>query len=119
MKFLADENVDAALVAHLRACGHDATYAAETHASMDDAHLMDVSVREKRTIITFDRDFGELVFMRKREVYGIVYIRSKDESLEGKRAVLDAVLNKIQSGAIRTENSFIAATGDKIRHRRL
>jgi predicted nuclease of predicted toxin-antitoxin system len=118
MKFLADENVDAGVVAYLRACGHDVAYAAETPARTNDALLLETAARERRTLIPFDRDFGELVFLRKIKTHGVIYIRSRDESLEAKIAVLSSVLDKAMKERIPLKEFFIVATEDKIRKRR-
>ena len=38
------------------------------------------AAREKRTIITYDKDFGELVFKLGNRHYGVILVRVRDES---------------------------------------
>jgi predicted nuclease of predicted toxin-antitoxin system len=61
MKFVADEGVDASLVRLLREAGHDVYYFAETHQSTDDSIILEIANRERRILLTRDKDFGELV----------------------------------------------------------
>lgn len=76
MRFLADENVPLASVRILRLGGHDILYASETMPGAPDASLISRAQRDNRVIITFDRDFGELVFRdRLASPPGIIYLR--------------------------------------------
>jgi len=59
VRWLADECVAASLVAFLRISGHDVLYVAEAAAGMNDADVMALAWREKRLLLTEDKDFGE------------------------------------------------------------
>jgi hypothetical protein len=75
MRWLADECVDAALVALMREAGHDVSYIAETAPSETDAEVVRRAYQETRILLTEDKDFGELVFLRQRPVPGIDLVR--------------------------------------------
>lgn len=62
MRFLANENVTADIVANLRARGHDVVWVAEGSPSLFDSDVLSIAVAEQRTLLTFDLDFGELAF---------------------------------------------------------
>lgn len=62
MRLLADENFVGAAVAALRARGHDVTWVRETSPGIGDDEVIRRAVAESRILITFDKDFGELVF---------------------------------------------------------
>jgi hypothetical protein len=64
MRLLADENFPGRAVTALRGLGHDVSWAVDLHASTNDEHILEVAGREKRVIITLDKDFGELAFRR-------------------------------------------------------
>lgn len=51
-------------VAVLRKDGYDVLAITETHRSMSDLEILSVAVSENRWIVTFDRDYGELIFAR-------------------------------------------------------
>jgi predicted nuclease of predicted toxin-antitoxin system len=61
VRLLADENVPLDSVRALRAAGHDVFSAVESAVGQADTDLLDRSIREERLVVTFDRDFGELV----------------------------------------------------------
>ena len=66
MRFLADENVERQLVAALRDAGHDVEYIAELAPGSADEEVLQRARRGSAVIITGDKDFGELVYRRKR-----------------------------------------------------
>jgi len=51
-------------VARPRAAGHDVVSIAESGAGMADIDVLSQAAREGRWLVTFDRDYGELVFAR-------------------------------------------------------
>jgi hypothetical protein len=79
MRWLADECVDAPIVDHLRAAGHDVTYMAEIAAGASDVETIIRAQTESRLLLTEDKDFGELVFRRMRAVPGLVLLRIDPE----------------------------------------
>jgi predicted nuclease of predicted toxin-antitoxin system len=79
VRWLADECVAAPLVTFLRAQGHDVRYVAETAVGLSDADVMALALREKRLLLTEDKDFGDLVFRRERAVPGVVLMRVSSE----------------------------------------
>lgn len=64
MKFLADENFPRAAVLLLRQTGFDIAAIAETHSGIPDNEVLALASVERRTLLTFDKDFGELAFRR-------------------------------------------------------
>ncbi len=66
MRFLANENFPLAAVEALRNAGHDvASVTTDAPGSIDES-ILQRSVTERRVLLTFDKDFGELVFVRGR-----------------------------------------------------
>lgn len=64
VRWLANENFPAPSVAVLRAAGHDVLFIAESHASVDDTEVLALARKEGRWLVTFDRDYGELLYAR-------------------------------------------------------
>ncbi len=76
MKFLANENFPAASVMALRSLDYDVSSVAEDVPSISDEKVMEIAIAENRTIITFDRDYGELIFKHGyRPAEGVIYLR--------------------------------------------
>jgi len=63
-RLFADENFPAPSILILREAGHDVQSVAEAAASTADQAILAMAVAQQRWIVTFDRDFGELIFRR-------------------------------------------------------
>lgn len=87
MRVLVDANIEAIVVHWLRSLGHDVVWAAELPPSTPDTELIEVANNEGRVLITYDRDFGEIVYYRKQLAHGIVLLRS-DAPLQVDRLAL-------------------------------
>lgn len=80
-KFLANENFPKSIVTWLRDQGHDVVHAAEDLVGETDKKLLQLARAEDRILLTFDRDFGELIFHQRREpARGIVLFRVDQQS---------------------------------------
>lgn len=76
-RFLANENVPGEAIRSLRAAGWDVTAIAEESPSLSDAEVLALARAEGRVVITFDRDYGELLYARRYvPPPGIVYLRA-------------------------------------------
>ena len=62
MKPLANENIPLGMVHRLREMGHDVLAIVQSCPGVTDAVVLDLARREQRTLLTFDRDYGELVY---------------------------------------------------------
>jgi predicted nuclease of predicted toxin-antitoxin system len=116
VRWLADECIDAALVAALRAAGHDATYIAETDAGLTDTDVLDVANAEHRLFLTEDKDFGELVFRFRLAVPGLVLLRIASVRTNLKWSRLEAVIHQIGEGLF---GRYAVVTETRIRSRPL
>lgn len=63
-RLLANENFPAPSIRLLRDRGYDVVAVAEGGGSLADTYVLALAVEEKRWIVTFDRDYGELIFAR-------------------------------------------------------
>jgi predicted nuclease of predicted toxin-antitoxin system len=94
MRWLADECVAAPLVTFLRLGGHDVLYVAEAAAGVSDPDVIDLALRERRLLLTEDKDFGDLVFRRERAVPGVVLMRIGPDNPALKAMRLAAAINR-------------------------
>ncbi len=67
VRLLLNENFPAPSVTILRAAIFDILSISEVHAGMTDSEVLALAVREQRWLVTFDRDYGELLFARGHE----------------------------------------------------
>jgi predicted nuclease of predicted toxin-antitoxin system len=62
MDFLANENFPLSSIGILRFNNHNIKSIAAEFSGITDTEVMEIALREDRTILTFDRDYGELIF---------------------------------------------------------
>jgi len=75
MKFLLDQDVYTLTARFLRDLGHDVLTASEIGcAQATDCEVLAAAQRQERILVTRDRDFGGLVFLRRLGA-GVVYLR--------------------------------------------
>ncbi len=78
MKFLANENFPQPSVQLLRSAGYDVESIVERQRGISDSEVIELAVREQRIILTFDRDYGELLFRYAADAPpAVVYFRVK------------------------------------------
>ena len=64
MRWLVNENFPAPSVVVMRASGHDVLSIAESYSGVDDTVVLALAREQGRWLVTFDRDYGELLFAR-------------------------------------------------------
>lgn len=116
MKFVADEGVDAPIVALLREQGFDVIYIAEVAAGSPDDIILAYANEEERVLITRDKDFGELVFREQKVHTGIILNRLYELSIEEKAKL---VLEVIQEFGDELLGSFTVIQPGKVRIKKM
>jgi predicted nuclease of predicted toxin-antitoxin system len=93
MKLLLDQDVYAATARFLLDLGHDVVLVASIGLSRaQDQEILRVAQEQKRVLVTRDRDFGNLVFVRELGA-GVIYLRVSPSTLNAVHAELERVLN--------------------------
>lgn len=83
MKILANENIPKSAVYELRHRGHDVLWIREGFRGTADSDVLLRSVDEQRLLITFDKDFGELVWKSGQKAScGVILFRIETTSPE-------------------------------------
>jgi predicted nuclease of predicted toxin-antitoxin system len=76
MKFLANENFPLASVRRLRDAHYDVASVTEDAPGITDHEVLTRAQQEGRIVVTFDRDYGELLYRKGfSATMGIVYFR--------------------------------------------
>ena len=116
MRLLADECCDAGLVGALRAAGYDVQSIAESSPGVSDETVLSQAERDRRVLLTEDKDFGELAFFRARRAFGIVLVRiaPEDRAIKGQR-----VLHALEQYSDRLVGGYLVVQKDKTRFRPL
>ena len=112
LKLLANENIPLDSVRSLRDVGHDVLSISERSPGISDEEVVQIARTENRIIVTFDRDYGELIFRRGSPApAGVWYLRFPPE---GPREVAMYVSRLIEEG-IDLEGRFTTADRGRIR----
>ena len=93
-KFLADENVPRNIVRWLQAQGHDVVHAADVKAAENDIFILRSANLDDRIVVTFDQDFGQLIFRGRMEAKGVVLFRVGRQSLAATEAIAQAFFSE-------------------------
>ena len=73
---LAKEKVSLASIRELKAAGFDVLAISERYRGENDRKILSVAVDEQRILITFNRDYGELIFRERMPVPpAVIYMR--------------------------------------------
>lgn len=82
MRFLVDESAGKKL-ANLLSQQHEVVFVGDVSPSITDEAILAIANKQKRILITNDKDFGELVFRFKKPNAGIILLRTlrSDSSL--------------------------------------
>jgi len=117
MKFLANENFPLVSVGLLRSAGHLVIAIAEDSPGIIDAQVLARASAEESLLLTFDRDYGELIFRRRLPApAGVLYLRFDPISPEEPGQF---VLSLLKRADIQLTGKFTTATRDTIRQRPL
>lgn len=112
MLILANENIPGAAVEALRQRGHDVAWAREDSPGESDLHLLDRAQGERRILLTFDKDFGELAFrLGQSAIEGVVLLRISTPSSARVAEVIVAALE----GRVDWPGHFSVIEDDRIR----
>lgn len=79
---------------------------------MSDEEVLKLAQKEGRILITFDRDFGELVFREGVRVKGIILLRFAPRSPEYIATRIESLL---KTKEITFERQFVVVTESRIR----
>jgi len=91
LKLLVDVGVGKIVETLLRADGHDVLAIRDIDARLSDLEILKLAVKERRLILTMDKDFGELVHWSKEDHAGVLLLRLEEATGDEKVAVIRRV----------------------------
>lgn len=117
MQFLANENFPRASIHRLRTIGHDVVSVLECATGAKDRQVLVKATSEKRVILTFDRDYGEMIYRLKLPApAGIVYFRFNPMSPE---EPADQLIELLTVGDVSLSGMFSVIERGRLRQRPL
>jgi len=114
-KLLANENFPLPSVRLLRAADLDVAAVLDVMPGASDEDVLAYARREQRWILTFDRDYGDLVFRKGMPPPpAIIYLRQEAYSPEKPAALVQAILAMPD----KVLGCFVVVTTRNVRYRR-
>lgn len=111
--FLADENIPFYVVKQLRKEGFKIISVVEEFAGSSDEKILEISSRKKWVIITFDKDFGDLIYKEKSDKpAGIILLRVAPKS---PAFILQVLKWLLLEKKLSFEGNFVVVNKDKVR----
>jgi predicted nuclease of predicted toxin-antitoxin system len=114
MRLLTDENFPAPAMGKLRAAGHDVIEGAQDCRAWPDERILQRAVAEGRWLLTFDRDYGDLVFKQRLPAPPVIILLREPHYRPTEPA--DWVLPLFDAAEDHT-GRFLVVSRDKVRWR--
>ena len=119
MRLLADENFNSLEVRMLRSRGHDLVWIEEETPGIDDQTVLSRATAEGRILLTYDKDFGDLVFRDKLKApFGVILFRIRRDN-RSPSEIAQIIINTVESRADWTGHLSVIHDEDDIRLRPL
>jgi predicted nuclease of predicted toxin-antitoxin system len=117
MRLLADENFPLPSIRRLRESGYEIEAVAELAPGMPDSAVLAHAQANQQVLLTFDRDFGELIYRRGAPVPpGVVYLRLVPANPQ---EAGDLIQKLLTAKAVHLEGRFTVLERERIRQRPL
>jgi len=112
MKFLADESCDFVVVRALRKERYDVLAVCEMAPSMADMDVIQLAGKEKRILITEDKDFGQIFYSFTGKEHTVILIRYPNNI---RKELAPDVVSLIKSYGKKIAGCFVVVQPGKIR----
>ena len=91
-RFVVDVAVGTLVQQYLVNHGHDIVCVRDIDPHLPDEQVLDLAVKEKRIVITMDKDFGELVYNSGLLHKGVLLLRLEEQTGEEKAGIVADIL---------------------------
>ncbi len=116
MRFLADENIFPQAISYLQNLGHDVKSISEAGLSQTtDDRIVDLAIKEERTIITFDKHFGDILRYPPQNLPGIILIRVRPPLLDDIFYALENLFKNYHADSFKGKLIVLSQSGYRIR----
>lgn len=111
IKLLADENIPKETVDLLKQQRVDVVSVQEIRSGLSDRDILELAKVKGRIVVTFDKDFGEIIFKEKFKSQGLILLRFVPESPQhiGNRIL------QLLAAKIKMEKSVVVVKEDSVK----
>ncbi len=116
MRFLVDENIFPKITSYLRSLGHDVkSLRDEGLFRITDDKIVQMARNENRTIITFDKHFGNVLKYPPSDTAGIIHIRIHPPLLKYILHALENLFKRYKLPSFHGKLIVLARNGYRVR----
>ncbi len=115
MKILADENIEREFIEALREADFDVLSVRESYIGFTDDEILRITEKENAVILTYDTDFGELIFRYSLKSRGVILLRLSGLSLTER---IGKTMVAIGEHEAELENAFTVISENSMRIRK-
>lgn len=116
IRLLLDANLSPITAGFLRKSGFDTKSITEDKLGyLKDLEVVKIARREKRLVVTFDLDFGEIYHARELGKVGIIVLRIRNQTPENINSVLGNFFDSYSDKIEKNRTSLIIIKEDNIR----
>lgn len=116
VKFLLDASLSPETSQFLKNLGYDTKDLISSNLySISDEKIVKLAIKERRIIITFDLDFGELYHFKFKSKVGIIILRTRDQTVESVHKILKIFLQRKVIEKQKLEKSLIIVDETRFR----
>lgn len=100
-RLLADLNISIKTVNFLRFLGYDIERVQRSIS--EDDNIVELAKLQNRTIITFDKDFGEIYYFHKKKSFTVIVLYLRNQTSDSANRVLNKFLEETTSEEIKNK----------------
>ena len=117
MKILTDQDIYRLTVEKLKQWGYDVITAKELgmHTSTDE-DLLNAARKTDRLLVTRDKDFGSLIFLKAKESVGVILLRMRPKTIEKVHRELRRLFQEQNENILRNSFCVVESKRYRIRH---
>lgn len=119
LKFLLNANISYETADFLNSLGHDAKTVAQFDLEKaEDIEVVKKAIKERRIVITFDLDFGEIFYFSTKEKFWVIVLKLRDQTVESVNKTLNWLLETKILEKKEFQNTLMIVQEGRIRIRR-
>jgi len=116
LRFLIDENIFPKITSYLRSRGHDVKSLQEERLFMTaDDKIIQIAKDEVRTVITFDRHFGNVTKYPPHNTAGIIHIRIHPPLMKDILPAIDSLFKNFAFPSFHGKLIVLSRNGYRVR----
>ncbi len=116
IRVLLDANISPETAVFLRSFRFDVKSLIEDGlGGIDDAAVAKIAQRERRIIITFDLDFGEMYYFASTKKFSVIALRLDDQRVEAVNAILKRFFETDSAALAQRKKRLVILTEAEIR----